>query len=145
MNRVANLAKLNEKYHAATTGGLTNAKDYFKGIFGKNSEGEGVSPGSSRSPDLFRRVVDHVLAPYAKAVSGEGYRLSPERLAQTYGLNDEEKEHVTNALYPSGKGDRTTIPLMTGEENLDGRPTGDRGKSSAASAVIFHAHILAVY
>ena len=135
VNRVANSAKLNEKYHAPTTGGLTNAKDYFKGIFGENSEGEGVSPGSARSPDLFRRVVDHVLAPYAKAISGEGYRLSPERLAQTYGLNDEEKEYVTNALYPSGKGDRTTIPLMTGEENLDVRPTGDRGKSSVGDVL----------
>ena len=67
--------------NARDGGGLTNAKNYLKGIFGENSEGEGVSPGSSRSPDLFRRVVDHVLAPYAKAVSGEGYRLSPERLA----------------------------------------------------------------
>jgi len=74
---------LNKNYHEKTTGGLLDAKSHLKGIFGENSGGEGVSSGSARSPDLYRRIVDHVLAPYGKAVSSEGYRLSTEELEKT--------------------------------------------------------------
>lgn len=131
VGNIADQAKLSERYHAKTSGDLINAKDYVNGLFGGAGGQEGLQTGTERSPDLFRRVVDHVLAPYAKAVAGEGYRLSPERLQETYGLTDEEREHVRNSLYPTGKKseDRTTIPLMTGEEQLDVRPTGDKGAS----------------
>lgn len=121
---------LKDLYHARTQGKLINAKDYLNGIFGKAGGEIRDQAGSERSPDLFGRIVDHVLTPYAKATAGEGYRLSPERLAQTFGLSQDEEDKVRKSLLPTSKGDRTTVPLMTGEENLDVRPTGARGQDT---------------
>lgn len=128
VSAIADAAGLPERYHAKSTGNLRNAEAYLPKLFGSGSGEEGVQASAKRSPDLFRRIVDHVLAPYAKAVAGEGYRLSPQRLQEAFGLTNEETNHVRNALYPTGKKseDRTTVPLMTGEEELDVRPTGDR-------------------
>jgi hypothetical protein len=130
VGRIADSNRFKERYNARTQGSLINAQDYFSGIFGKDRGSEGVQDGTARSPDLFGRIVDHVLAPYAKAVAGEGYRLSPERLAETFGLTQDEQDKVRSSLYPNAKGDRTTVPLMTGEETLDVRPTGARGNDT---------------
>lgn len=130
VGRIADLNDLKERYHARAEGSLINAQDYLPGIFGSSSGVEGIQEGTARSPDLFGRIVDHVLAPFAKVTAGEGYRLSPERLQSAYGLTADEAEKVRTALLPTKKGDRTTIPLMTGEEQLDVRPTGHRGKTS---------------
>ena len=135
IKNISDAANLPELYHAKTTGKLIDAQSYLDGIFGSSSGEIRDQTGTGRSPDLFRRIVDHVLAPYAKAVAGEGYRLSPERLAETYALNDEESGHVRGALYPGKKDDRTTIPLMTGEEQLDVRPTGARGRASVGDVL----------
>jgi hypothetical protein len=135
IKNISDAAKLPELYHAKTTGKLIDAQSYLNGIFGSPGGEVRDQTGTGRSPDLFRRIVDHVLAPYAKAVAGEGYRLSPERLAETYALNDEESGHVRGALYPGKKDDRTTIPLMTGEEQLDVRPTGARGRASVGDVL----------
>lgn len=134
---IADAAGLPERHHARSTGDLINAEAYLPKLFGSQGSGEGVQAGGERSPDLFRRVVDHVLAPYAKAVAGEGYRLSPERLQEAFGLTDEEANHVRNSLYPTGKKseERTTIPLMTGDEQLDVRPTGANGKASVSDVL----------
>jgi hypothetical protein len=135
--RIADKAKLPYMHHVNTSGDLQYAQNYLKGIFGAH-EGEagesGLQPGSSRPSDLFGRVVTHLVAPYAKAVASEGYRLSPERLRDTYGLSDEEHEQVRKALLP-GSQDRTVIPLMEGKEQLDMRPTGDKGKATVGDAL----------
>lgn len=127
IKKIADATKMNEIYHAFSEGELKNAKDYLTVIFGGAGEEAGLQDRPQRSPDLFRRIVDHVLAPYAKAVASEGYRLSPERLQEAYGLTDDEADYVRSAMRPSGRVDRTTIPLMTKEEKLDIRPTGSRG------------------
>jgi hypothetical protein len=124
-------------HHVNTSGDLNYAQDYLKGIFGQN-EGEAGELGdlgsATRPSDLFGRVINHVVAPYAKAVAAEGYRLSPDRLRDTYGLSDQEHEQVRKALLPGSK-DRTVIPLMEGTESLDVRPTGDRGKATVGDAL----------
>jgi|GEM_PF-1597301 len=135
IKNISDVANLPELYHAKTTGKLIDAQSYLDGIFGSPGGEVRDQTGTGRSPDLFRRIVNHVLAPYAKAVAGEGYRLSPERLAETYGLNDEEREYSRTALYPGKKDDRTTVPLMTGEEQLDVRPTGERGRASVGDVL----------
>jgi hypothetical protein len=135
IKNISDASNLPELYHAKTTGKLIDAQSYLNGIFGSPGGEVRDQTGTGRSPDLFRRIVDHVLAPYAKAVAGEGYRLSPERLAETYALNDEESEHVRGALYPGKKDDRSTVPLMTGEEQLDVRPTGQRGRASVGDVL----------
>jgi hypothetical protein len=138
VTNVANEMGFPHRHHIRTTSELQNAQDYLPAIFGSN-EGDGGEGGlrgsAARSPDLFGRIVDHVLAPYAKAIASEGYRLSPERLAETYGLTPEETDKVRSALLPSGKIDRTTIPLMTGEEQLDVRPTGKGGKTNVGDVL----------
>ena len=137
VSRIADTNKLNERYHARTEGDLINAKDYFSGIFGGQGGGEGFPSSAERSPDLFRGIVSHVLAPYGKAIAAEGYRLSPERLAQTYGLTPEETTHVRESLYPSGRkvDDRSTVPLMNGQEELDVVPTGNRGQATVTDVL----------
>jgi len=135
--RVQEKAGLPHIHHVNTSGDLNYAQSYLRGIFGPH-EGEagesGDFSGPSRPSDLFGRVVDHVVAPYAKAVASEGYRLSPDRLRDTYGLSDEEHEKVRKALLPGSK-DRTVVPLMEGAEDLDIRPTGDRGKATVGDAL----------
>lgn len=109
---------------------LINNEDYLKRLNREDGPRTGDPNRSGEPSDIFRGVVSNVLAPYAKAISGEGYRLSPERLAQTHDLTPEETNHVRESLYPSGRKihDRTTIPLMTGEEQLEVRPTGANNK-----------------
>lgn len=116
---------------------MINAKDYLPNIFQGQAGSEGLQASAERSPDLFRGIVDHILAPYAKAIAAEGYRLSPERLAQTYGLTPEETTHVRESLYPSGRkvDDRTTVPLMNGQEDLDIVPTGNRGQPTVTDVL----------
>jgi len=127
---IADKAGLPDRLHVRTKGDLKYAKGYLDEIFGGTGGEEGLPPGSGRSPDLFRRTVDHLLAPYAKAVASEGYRLSPDRLGEFYGLTPEEVEYTRNALLPKKSVDRSTVPLMTGEETLDVRPTGQRGENT---------------
>jgi hypothetical protein len=127
---IANKTGLPDRLHVRTKGDLKYAKGYLDEIFGGAGGEEGLPPGTARSPDLFRRTVDHLLAPYAKAVASEGYRLSPDRLGEFYGLTPEEVEYTRNALLPKKSVDRSTVPLMTGDETLDVRPTGQRGENT---------------
>jgi hypothetical protein len=135
---IADEAKLPYRGRIHTKSELINAKDYLSRAFGESARGsgsEGLQEPSPERSDLFRRTVDHVLAPYARAASSEGFRLSPERLAETYGLTDEDREHVRNALYPSSRSDQSVIPLMTGKEILDVRPTGEYGKPTVSDTL----------
>jgi len=128
---VADQAGMPDRLHVRTEGDLKYAKNYLNEIFGGTGGQEGLPPGTTRSPDLFGRVVDHVLAPYARAAASEGYRLSPERLGEAYGLTPEEVNYVRKALYPVKGSDRSTVALMKegpDAEQLDVRPTGKDGK-----------------
>jgi hypothetical protein len=128
---VADQTGMPDRLHVRTAGDLKYAKGYLNEIFGGASGEEGLPSGSTRSPDLFGRVIDHVLAPYARASAAEGYRLSPERLGETYGLSPEEVDRVRKALYPVKGSDRSTVALMKegpDAEQLDVRPTGKDGK-----------------
>ena len=113
-----------------TSGDLKYAKGYLDEIFREHAVPSGTEDGSARSPDIFRRIVDHVLAPYAKAVASEGYRLSPDRLGELYGLAPEEVNYLRDSLLPKKSADRSTVPLMTGDETLVVRPTGKKGENT---------------
>jgi len=131
MNRVKNVADktgMPDRLHVRTDGDLKYAKGYLDEIFGGDGGKAGLPSGSARSPDLFGRVVDHVLAPYARAAASEGYRLSPERLGELYGLTSKEIDRVREGLYPGTKADLSSVPLMEGTEELDVRPSGAHGK-----------------
>jgi hypothetical protein len=125
---VADQAGMPDRLHVRTEGDLKYAKNYLDEIFGGTGGQEGLPPGTTRSPDLFGRVIDHVLAPYARAAASEGYRLSPERLGEFYGLTPKEIGRVREGLYPGTKADLSSVPLMEGTEKLDVRPSGSYGK-----------------
>lgn len=137
IDRVMQRTKMPHKLLFHSDSELINNEDYLKRLHGEAGSRAGDPNSPTEPSDIFKGVVNNVLAPYAKAISGEGYRLSPERLAETYDLTPQEKFAVQDALYPSGRkvNDRTTIPLMTGEENLDVRPTGHGGKPTVDDAL----------
>ena len=125
---VADKTGMPDRLNVRSQGDLKYAKEYLDGIFGSNGSQAGVQPGSPRSPNIFGRIVDHVLAPYVKGAASEGYRLSPERLGEQYGLSKTEVDKVRSALYSKKSDDLSTVPLMTGEESLDVRPSGAHGR-----------------
>lgn len=126
VKRVAEKAGLPEQTLVHSKTELHEHENYQSNLFGESRPEDGDFGSATRSPDLFRRLVDHVLAPYSKAIAGEGYRVSPERLAEKYGLNPELTDYVRQAMAPTGKKseDRSSVPLMTGEEQLDLRKEG---------------------
>lgn len=129
VNRIADKSGMPHRLMAHANTELVNNEDYVQNLFGENRTGERGADGKPQPSDLFKRTVDHVLAPYAKGIAGEGFRLSPERLAESHNLMPHEEDYVRNAMYPTGKKseDRTTVPLMEGKEDLEVRPTGARG------------------
>ena len=126
IDRIAAAANLPEKMLAHSQTEMHEHEDYSKKLFGEAGLGTGVSDRSPESSDLFRRLVDHVVAPYAKGIAGEGYRFSPQRFAEKYGLSPEDTDYMRSAMYPTGRKseDRSTVPLMTGEEELETRTPG---------------------
>jgi hypothetical protein len=48
--------------------------------------------------DLFRRTIDHLVVPYARAVAGEGYHLVADRFAERFGLDDGQREYLQQQL-----------------------------------------------
>jgi len=67
----------------------------------------------------FRRAVDHILIPYAKATAAEGYRFSPDRFAERFGHTPEELEYIRSALRPGNWRDRSTVNILSGKEEPD--------------------------
>lgn len=137
IDRVMERTKMPHKLLFHSDSELIDNENYLERLHGKDGARAGDPNSPSEPSDIFKSVVGNVLAPYAKAIAGEGYRLSPERLAETHGLTPQEKFAVQDSLYPSGRkvADRTTIPLMTGEEQLDMRPTGHGGKPTVDDAL----------
>ena len=116
-----------------TQGDLYEAGSYLEGENTRVGGEGGHQAGTFGSPGVFGRIVDHVLVPYAKAVAAEGYRLSPDRLAERFGLSDEQRELIRSKLLPREGESRSTVPLMTGKETLDVQPTSVKGKKTVAS------------
>lgn len=93
---------------------------------GYTSEGREEGSGEDRSKDAttgspvyagssWKLLVDKFLAPYVKSISGEGYRVSPDRFALRYGLNEAQTQYLREALYPkSAKGSVAPV-LYDGE------------------------------
>jgi len=132
VNRIADKSGMPHRLMAHANTELIGHENYLPSIFGESREGERGADGKPQPSDLFKRTVDHILAPYAKGIAGEGFRLSPERLGKHHNLMPHEVDYIRNALYPKGKKseDRTTVPLMEGTEKLDVRPTGSRGDAN---------------
>ena len=130
VKNIADKTGMPDRLHVRSESDLIDAKEYLHDAFGGGGEGVRLPANAKRSPELFRGIVNNILAPYAKAVSQEGYRLSPERIGEHYGLSPEEVGTIRDGMYPRQQDDRSTVGLMTGKDKLDVRPTGARGDAS---------------
>jgi hypothetical protein len=130
VKNIADKTGMPDRLHVRSESDLIDAKEYLHDAFGSGGEGVRFPANAKRSPELFRGIVNNILAPYAKAVSQEGYRLSPERIGEHYGLSPEEVGMIRDGMYPRQQDDRSTVGLMTGKDKLDVRPTGARGDAS---------------
>ena len=52
---------------------------------------KGLAETTTGPSNLFRRSIDNILAPYAKAVTAEGYRFSTDRFTERFGLTGLER------------------------------------------------------
>ena len=96
--------------------------------------------GSATGPsDLFRRSIDNILAPYAKAVAAEGYRFSADRFAERFGLSDPEREYIRTALYPKKGADLSTAGIIDGTETLEVAKSSKAKKPKATNNDIMFA------
>lgn len=112
---------------------LNEAETYLEGGVGSALRGTGAEVRTGGPPDLFRRAVDSILVPYAKAVGAEGYRFSPERYGRRFGLTDAEVEYIRAALRPKSGKALSTVPIVTGAEKLEPPRNNTRTKPSSVS------------
>lgn len=116
---IAKVAGLKEVTPFHVRSNLNDAETYLESGVGRALRGTGDEAGSTGPSDLFRRAVDSILVPYAKAVGAEGYRFSPERYGRRFGLTDGEVEYIRAALRPKSGKALSTVPLVTGAEKLE--------------------------
>ena len=111
-----------------TKGDLHEAAEYLNGEVRGDGQGDGLLGGAEGTPGLLGRVFDQLVVPYAKAIGAEGYRFSPERYAERFGLSDAQRDDLQQRLMPKDGESRSTVPLMNGAETLDIQPTTARAK-----------------
>jgi len=94
------------------------AKVYLRGT-GGDSPSAWISSTASGPSDLFRRTVDHLVVPYARAVASEGYHFSADTFADRFGLDDGQRQYIQQKLTPKLSEDRSNVPIVSGSETLD--------------------------
>ncbi|MDO9597020.1 MAG: hypothetical protein Q7J47_04795 [Azoarcus sp.] len=112
---------------------LNAADTYLAGRNGKNLREARTEDGGAGPSDLFRRAVDSILVPYAKAVGAEGYRFSPDRYGQRFGLTQPEVEYIRAALRPKTGKAVSTVPIVTGEKIITPPRNNNRTKTPGVS------------
>ncbi|CAH1747850.1 protein of unknown function [Thauera humireducens] len=119
VTNIAKAAGLKEFTDFYVRSNLNDAETYLESGVGSLLREERDQAGSGGPSDLFRRAVDSILVPYAKAVGAEGYRFSPERYGRRFGLTDGEVAYLRAALRPKSGKALSTVPIVTGTEKLE--------------------------
>ncbi len=88
--------------------------------------------------DLFRRSIDNILAPYARAVAAEGYRFSADRFAERFGLAGLERGSFKDVFSVSitkedYNYDTNNEPGVAGRTSVEKRRRDDRFRVEANS------------
>lgn len=125
IRKAAGLKELTDFYVRSN---LNDAETYLESGVGSLLREERDQAGSGGPSDLFRRAVNSILVPYAKAVGAEGYRFSPERYGRRFGLTDGEVAYIRAALRPKSGKALSTVPLVTGAETLEPPRNNTRSK-----------------
>lgn len=129
VKRIQEAAGLKHAYVYHVRSALNEAEIYLdEGSGGGDVRAQWVQDGPAGPSDLFRRVVDHLLVPYAKAVAAEGYRFSVQRFANKFGLSDAQRDLIRQALLPRSGVLKSTVPIAAGQETLEITPTSKNGK-----------------
>jgi hypothetical protein len=112
---------------------LNAAQTYLSGRSGSDLRGSGADTGGTGPSDIFRRAVDHVLVPYAKAVGAEGYSFSPDRYGERFGLTSGQVDYIRAALRPKSGKVLSAAPLLSGDEAIDPPRSNNRTKIPGVS------------
>ena len=119
------------KYYVRSN--LNEAESYLASGVGQSLRGDRGRGGDTGPLDLFRRAVDHLVVPYAKAVGAEGYRFSADRFGKRFGLNEAEVEYLRAAIRPKSGKPLSTVPIVSGEERVETPRTNTRTKIPGVS------------
>jgi len=119
INEIAAHAKLNKVEPVETRSIFNEAENYTKSGDGSGSRQVWMEDGSTGPSSLFRRTVDNLLVPYAKAVGAEGYRFSPDLFAKRFGLSEQQREYIRAALRPKQGAKLSTADIVSGKEKLE--------------------------
>lgn len=130
--RIASNAGLGAPKVVLVRSQLNESESYTKGRGQGDSRAEWVRDGGAGRSDLFRRTVDHVLVPYAKAVGAEGYRFAVSRFGKRFGLSADQQGLIRQALLPKSGADKATVDIASGKVKLDIKATGARGNVSVS-------------
>ncbi|HQR21880.1 MAG TPA: PLxRFG domain-containing protein [Burkholderiaceae bacterium] len=128
--KIADAVGLPDRYDFATRSSLNESQGYTQGSAGEERGAAWLHSSAGGPSAAFKRAVDHLVVPYAKAVGAEGYRFSPERFAARFGLTPAEERVVREALLPKGGKARSTAGIVYGDEKVDVQSTGKRGRTS---------------
>lgn len=117
--KVAEAASLPDIKSYYVRSSLNENQDYLSGRVGRLFQGEGDPTRTPGRSDLFRRAVDHVLVPYAKAAGAQGYRFDPALFGERFGLTQDQTDYVRAALRPKNGKAISSVPIASGAEVLD--------------------------
>ena len=89
-----------EVVSATVRSGLNATQDYIAAKDRGEREKIWYQDRPTGSPDLFRRSVDNVLAPYIRLLEQEGYRFSTPKFADLFGHSEEKARLIEEATLP---------------------------------------------
>ena len=96
---------------------LHEVPDYLKGTMQEGGSSSWRHSSSERPSSAFRRAVDNLLVPYAKAVGSEGDRFSPSRFAERFDLTEEELDNENATQKRNAKMQRKTQRVNMGSKS----------------------------
>jgi hypothetical protein len=82
---------------------LNEAETYLKDSSESGGSEGGLQRSWAKSPDLFRRAVDNLLAPYIRLIEPEGFRFSVQKFADLFGHSKEEARLIEESVHPKSE------------------------------------------
>ncbi len=120
VDKIADAAKLPLRDVFFVRSSLNEAENYTAGRGGEAGQKPAwLEDGGAGASGLFGRAVDHLIVPYARLVGSEGYRFSPDRFGERFGLTADQVALIRSRLRPKSGLARSTAPILTGEEKLE--------------------------
>lgn len=97
--QIQQAAKLPDSYTELVSSDLNETDTNFSSKTGRR-ESQAWLQTTPEGLALLERVARDLIAPYAKAIGSEGYRVNIDLFAKRFGLTPEQTEILADALYP---------------------------------------------